>query len=83
MQQRLNEKEIYDKLIELKEKNVMIHVDIKDGRLKVNKALSKIVAVYPFFVCVESKIMNYIESFTIKLVDISIGKVRIKELDVN
>lgn len=81
MENKLTEKEIFEKLKNLKEKDVMIHVNIKDGRLKVENAASKITSVYPYFVCVESEIMHYTESFTIKLVDIAIGKVKIKELE--
>ena len=81
MENKLTEKEIFEKLKSLKEKDVMIHVSIKDGRLKVENAESRITSVYPFFVCVESEIMHYMETFTIKLVDIAIGKVKIKELE--
>ena len=48
MENKLTEKEIFEKLKNLKEKDVMIHVSIKDGRLKVENAESKITSVYPF-----------------------------------
>ena len=73
--------EIKNKLEELFKKNKIIHVSIIEGRKKVKSASTKITGVYPNFICVESKVNKYMESFTISYRDIMIKKCIIDELN--
>lgn len=78
----ISNEELQNKLIELYTKKKLIHITINSGRLKVNNVESYITGIYKYFVCIESKVNNYHESFSIKTVDIKIGKVVISELDI-
>ena len=71
--------EIKNKLIELYKRGKIIHVSILDGRKKIKSAPSKILGVYTNFICVESEVNKYMESFTIHYRDIMIKKIVIDE----
>lgn len=81
MDANLKIEEIRYKLYELFEKNPIIHVSIVDGRKKVKSAPSRIKGAYPNFICVESEVDNYMESFTINYRDVMIKRIIIDELN--
>ncbi|MGN1181628.1 MAG: hypothetical protein ACI4SR_01385 [Faecalibacillus sp.] len=58
-----------------------IHISINDGRLKVNNAESVITGIYNHFITVKSYVRDYYQTYTIKLIDFQIGKVKILELE--
>ena len=72
--------EIKNRLTELYKQNKIIHVSIVGGRKKVKSAPSKIWGAYTNFICVESEVNKYMESFTINYRDIMIKKIVIDEL---
>lgn len=72
--------EIKNRLTQLYKQNKIIHVSIVEGRKKIKSAPSKISGEYPNFICVESKVNKYMESFTINYRDIMIKKIIIDEL---
>jgi uncharacterized pyridoxamine 5'-phosphate oxidase family protein len=56
--------EIKNKLTELYKQNKIIHVSIVEGRKKIKSAPSKILGAYTNFICVESEVNKYMESFS-------------------
>lgn len=72
--------EIKNRLTELYKQNKIIHVSIVEGRKKVKSAPYKILGAYANFICVESEVNKYMESFTINYRDIMIKKIVIDEL---
>ena len=82
MELSVNQKidEIKNKLIELHKQKKIIHVSINDGKKKIKSAPTKITGAYPNFICVESEVNKYMESFTIHYRDIIIKKILIDEL---
>lgn len=71
--------DIKEKLVELKKKG-MIHVSLTKGRNKIEEAPTKIVGIYNHFICVQSKVNNYVADFTISYTDILTKQILIKEL---
>ena len=71
--------EIKNKLTELYKQNKIIHVSIISGRKKIKSAPSKILGAYINFICVESEVNKYMESFTINYTDIMNKKIVIDE----
>ena len=69
-----------ERLKELSCKTSFIHVTILNKRNKVIDAPSKITGIYDRFLCVESKVQNYVEKFTINYFDLMTGAIAIKEL---
>ena len=65
---------------ELYKQNKIIHVSIISGRKRIKSAPSKILGVYTNFICVESEVNKYMESFKINYRDIMIKKIVIDEL---
>lgn len=63
------------------ENQTKIHITINDGRLRINNAETVVTGVYNHFISVKSYVNKYYETFTIKLVDFQIGKVKIQELE--
>jgi uncharacterized protein Veg len=82
MDLNINQKieEIKNKLTELYKQNKIIHVSIIAGRKKIKSAPTKILGAYTNFICVESEVNKYMESFTINYRDIMIKKIVIDEL---
>lgn len=72
--------EIKNTLIHLHKLEQSIHVDVSVRRKNVKNAPCKITGIYQNFVCVESDVNGYLESFTISYVDILTKQVIIKEL---
>ena len=72
-------KEIKKQLTELYKQNKIIHVSIISGRKKIKSAPSKILGAYINFICVESEVNKYMESFTINYTDIMNKKIVIDE----
>ena len=64
---------IKEKLKVLKELSDTIHVTIHNKRNGVVNASSKIISIHDRFFCVESKINNYVEKFTINYIDLLIN----------
>lgn len=58
----------------------LIHVSIHNKRNQIIDAPSKIVGIYQRFLCVDSKVNNYVERFTIHYTDLMTGNITIKEL---
>ncbi len=71
-----------DKLIEIFNKNEIIHVDLSVKRKKLNNVEAKIVGIYDRFLCVTSIINHYEENFTITFIDVLTKKIIIKELEM-
>ena len=65
---------------EVSKENEVIHVSINNRRNKIKEAPSKIVGIYDRFLCVESKVNNYLEKFTINYIDLLTNNIVIKEL---
>ena len=76
----ISSEELLKKLKELYDKKEKIHIYINNGRQKVDNLESIITGIYKYFVCFDSFVNNYKESFSVKTVDIQIGKVIIPEL---
>ena len=74
--------ELKNMLIEHARESAFIHVSLRNGRNRIKEAKSKIVGIYDRFICVESRINNYDESFTINYIDILTKNVIIKELNL-
>ena len=74
--------ELKNMLIEHMKKSDFIHVSLRNGRNRIKEAKSKIVGIYDRFICVESRINNYDEAFTINYIDILTKNVIIKELNL-
>ena len=72
---------IKNQILELSNKTNIIHVSINNKRHKIYEAPSKIVGVYERFLCVESKVNNYVEKFTINYIDLLTTNIVIKELN--
>ena len=58
----------------------IIHVTMNNKRKSVHNAVSKILSIHDRFICIESKVNDYIEKFTINYIDLLIGNFSIKEL---
>ncbi|MCM1131796.1 MAG: hypothetical protein NC087_09935 [Anaeroplasma bactoclasticum] len=71
---------IKEKLEAVYKSSNLIHVSIHNKRNKILDAPSKIIGIYPRFLCVEAKVNTYVEKFTINFVDIMTGNITIKEL---
>lgn len=71
---------IKEQLEALHKTTPLIHVSIHNKRNRVLDAPSKIVGIYQRFLCVESKVNNYVEKFTINYTDLMTGNITIKEL---
>ena len=78
----ISDDELIKRLRDLKDQNAKIHITINDHRKKVINAESTISEIYQHFICVEAFVQHYLESFTIKLVDLKIGRVKIQELSI-
>lgn len=75
-------KNIKQKLQNIKEDSNIIHVSIHNKRNGVVDAISKIISIHDRFFCLESKINNYVEKFTINYIDLLINNISIKELQI-
>ncbi len=71
---------IKEQLEHLQQRTSLIHVSIHNKRNRIVDAPSKIIGIYPRFLCVESKVNEYVERFTINYTDLMIGNISIKEL---
>lgn len=71
---------IKEKLEAIYKTSTIIHVSIHNKRNKVLNAPSRILQIYPRFLCVESKVNSYVEKFTINYTDLMTGNITIKEL---
>ncbi len=71
---------IKQQIEEVFKKTDLIHVSINNRRNRIKEAPSKIVGIYDRFVCVEAKVNNYLEKFTINYNDLLTNNVIIKEL---
>ena len=72
--------EIKEKIQIINSTSNIIHVTMNNKRKTVTNAVSKILSIHDRFLCIESKVNNYIEKFTINYIDIIIGNFSIKEL---
>lgn len=71
---------IKEKLEVVYKSSNLIHVSIHNRRNKILDVPSKIVGIYPKFLCVEAKVNMYLEKFTINFTDLITGNITIKEL---
>lgn len=65
-------------LNDLKEKQTEILITINDGRIKKTREATFITGVYNRFATCKSKVNNYYDNYSIKLVDFLLGKVSIE-----
>ena len=77
----------YSQLNDIKERikiinssSSIIHVTMNNKRKSVYNVVSNILSIHERFFCIESKINNYIEKFTINYIDLILGNYSIKEL---
>lgn len=73
-------KVVQEKVKDLSEKSKKIHVTVHQKRNPIIEAPSIITGVYERFLCVESRVNNYVEKFTINYIDLITNYVVIKEL---
>jgi hypothetical protein len=71
---------IKEKMKVINSSSNIIHITINSKRKSVKNAVSKILSIHDKFICIESKINDYTEKFTINYIDIIIGTFTIKEL---
>lgn len=71
---------IKEKIEELAKKTKTIHVSINNRRNRIKEAPTNIIGIYDRFLCVESKVNNYVEKFTINYIDLLMNNIVIKEL---
>ena len=73
---------IKEKIIMISSSSNIIHVTMNNKKKTVNNAVSKILSIHDRFICIESKVNDYLEKFTINYIDIIIGNFSIKELSI-
>ena len=72
---------IKERIILLNSSSNVIHVSINIKRKSINNVASKILSIHERFICIEAKINDYFEKFTINYIDIIMGNFIIKELN--
>ena len=73
---------IKEKMKVINSSSSIIHVTMNNKRKTINNAVSKILSIHDRFICIESKVNDYIEKFTINYIDLIIGNFSIKELPI-
>lgn len=69
-----------ERLIDIFNKDPIIHVDLSSKRKKLKNIKAKIIGVYDRFLCITSVINFYEENFTITFIDLLTRNVSIDEL---